>query len=161
MLDYIIWYYSGQKNDNFSKSKGPNQTDPKKAWVLVLDPDRVFGLSPKQKSTNVQNFWHSKVFGSKNFWLFLKLLNPFCSTCIKFFFQWNTFKYAETFFGKKKLSSGSAFTKCETGVTLKLLTFISSEFLLCNKKIFLSKLRILMFIYKKNFKLFRHIFIQL
>ena len=86
MLDYIIWYYSGQKNDNFSRSKGPNQTDPKKAWVLVLDPERVFGLGPKQKSTNVQNFWHSKVFGSKNFWLFLKLLNPFWSTCLKLFF---------------------------------------------------------------------------
>ena len=37
-----------------------------------------------------------------------------------FFFLCNTFNYAETFLEKKKiLSSGSAFTKCETGVTLK------------------------------------------
>ncbi len=98
-------------------------------------------------------------------------INPFCSSCLsiyflfimlKIFFRWNTFKYAETFLKKKKiLSSGSAFTKCETGITLKLLTSISSESSLCNKKFFLRKLKIFSFIYKKNFKLFRHIFIEL
>ncbi len=67
---------------------------------------------------------------------------------------------------KKLLSSGSALTKCETGVTLNLLISISSEFLLSNKKNFLSKLRIFSFISKKkiqsfetylsSYKIFKH-----
>ena len=51
------------------------------------------------------------------------------------------------FLKKKFLSDGSAFTKC--------------EFLLRNKKIFLSKLEFFFFISNKNFKLFRHRFIEI
>ena len=61
---------------------------------------------------------------------------------------------------KTFLSSGSAFTKCDTDVTLKLLTSISSEFLLCNKKKFLSKLRIFSFISEKKILIFLDIYLS-
>ena len=78
-----------------------------------------------------------------------------------FFFGETRLHMLKLFLKKKKSFCQAAFTRCETGDTLKLLTSISSEFLLCNKNFFLSKLRIFSFIYKKSFKLFRHICIKL
>jgi hypothetical protein len=78
----------------------------------------------------------------RTFLIRIKLsINAFCSSCLKiyfFFFGGTHFYMLLTFLKKKKkfLSSGSAFTKCETGLTLKLLTSKSTEFLLCNKNFF-------------------------
>jgi len=75
------------------------------------------------------------------YWTFIKLnriintkillFNPFSSSFFKTFLK--NFLFGEThlnmlelFLKKKILSSGSAFKKCETGVTLKLLVSINS-----------------------------------
>ena len=84
-------------------------------------------------------------------------INPFCSSCLKFFFFGETHLNMLKLFLKKKkkfLSSGSVFTKCETGVRLKLLTSISSEFLLYNKKFFFEPIKNLSFYFQKKIQAF-------
>ena len=74
---------------------------------------------------------------------------------LKFFFFGETYlNMLKLLLKKKILSSGSAFTKCETGVTLKLLTSINSEFLLSNKKILFEQIKNLVFYFRKKCQAF-------